>query len=338
MNRTPSVVPFDENERRASGSTAVRSGENGHPPLESIAAYLDGNLALDERKAVSSHLDSCPACYEIYAESLHFQKAERAERSRSEAAVLRKTPWFSSPGFRTVALPLAAVLFLGVGFTIWRELHRPLEPHDILEISAGLAKPDAPILTNVGPFDAERGAGEESTNYPVVAFQSSATLVDFRVASDAENREMIDRFATNLNALYSHLALDDEQEKAKVAVLIDRLADEHTPPPARLETLKSLAEILRRNSEGVLGHYELGQWTESGRLAAYGKRPEFFKDPKNHRALRWFLHNKDQVKEDAAPALAKIDDAWDEAGSNPEQLAPEFEKVIKPYNESLTVD
>lgn len=38
-----------------------------HPDPEVLAAFVDGRLRGDERRAVVEHLDRCPECYEVFA-------------------------------------------------------------------------------------------------------------------------------------------------------------------------------------------------------------------------------------------------------------------------------
>lgn len=44
------------------------------PPLEDIAAFLDGTLPPEERARITEHLARCESCYEIFVGAVHFQE------------------------------------------------------------------------------------------------------------------------------------------------------------------------------------------------------------------------------------------------------------------------
>jgi hypothetical protein len=84
-------------------------------------------------------------------------------------------------------------------------------------------------------------------------------------------------------------------------------------------------------------HFELGKWTEAGRLAAYGGQAAFFAASENRQSLQWFRRNppKPEVKN----ALNQIDESWPEGSltfPSKKKLADQFEEVIKPYDVTLT--
>lgn len=322
---------------------AANTHQSDHPALESIAAYLDGRLPETERRAMASHLDKCAACYEIYTESLRFQKEDREEARR---AVLpfepRKSP-ISSNLFRNVAWPLAALLLIGVGAAVWRQLHLPIEPQKIETLAAALGKPDPLMIDKLGPFDTNRGQEEDSSvNFPVVAFQSGATLIDLRVAIETGDPEKIDLFAHTLGVLYHHASgLEEPQARREVEVRIDRFRRSEAAPnlqEVRLTDLHSIESSLRSLYPDPLApHFELGAWTEAGRLAAFGERMAFFAAESNRTSLRRFRRRPPipEVKE----ALDRIEEAWPEGSFTPAakaKLTEHFDQVIDPYNVSLT--
>lgn len=322
---------------------AANTNESDHPALESIAAYLDGRLPEAERSALTAHLDSCAACYEIYTESLRFQKEESAEARR---AILpferRKAGWMSAPLFRSIALPLAALLLMGVGAAVWYLFHLPLEPRSVESLTASLGSPNE-LTANLVEFDRMRGANDEPiVKHWAVAFQSGATLVDLQIAIDANDPDRMKDLAQNLRVLFGYvefpLGADDQ---ANVQTAVERFQEDRPVANAlrlRLAALKSLERILRNNNgEELAPHFELGAWTEAGRLAAYGGRTAFFAAAENRKSLRWFRRHppKPEVKD----ALNKIEDSWPESSLTPpakKELTDQFEHVIEPYDVTLT--
>jgi len=324
---------------------AANTNESDHPALESIAAYLDGQLPEAERPALAAHLDTCAPCYEIYSESLRFQKEESAEARRGVLPFKRRKSWIPPNLLRNIALPVAALLVVGVGAGVWRQLHLPLKQRSVDSFTARLSKPNALMTENLGPFDTNRGVPEVPTvNYPVVAFQSGATLVDLRVAIEANDPEKIGLLAQNLGVLYNNGVLfPEEKEKREVEVAVNRFQEGDTSPKmneVRLSALHSLERILRStNPEPLAPHFQLGAWTEAGRLAVYGEKTEFFADPENRKSLQWFRRNP--PKPEVKAALDRIEDAWPEGSFTPsvkENLTEQFDEVIVPYNVSLTLE
>src|SRR5690349_13654604 len=58
-------------------STDTHSSMDACPPLEDIAAFLDGiTLSPEERARITEHLARCESCYEVFAGAVHFQEEE----------------------------------------------------------------------------------------------------------------------------------------------------------------------------------------------------------------------------------------------------------------------
>ena len=329
MNILP---PFTANTRKSN-----------HPAQESIAAYLDGRLPESERRAMASHLDKCAACYEIYTESVRFQDDDTADVKRKTLAFEPRKGRLSPSFVQRIAWPLAALLLIGVGAVVWRQLPLPIEPQKVETLAAALDKPSASMIAQLGPFDTTRGLPEDSgTNFPVVAFQSGATLVDLRVAIATGDPEKIDLFAHTLGVLH-HLASDFQDEPAKkdFELRLDRFRGNDavaTLLTARLTDLRSIEANLRSlYSDSLSPHFELGVWTEAGRLAAYGERMDFFSAEANRTSLGRFRRQPPipEVKE----ALDQIEDAWPEGSftlAQKTKLTQKFDAVIDPYDVSLT--
>lgn len=318
---------------------AANTNESDHPALESIAAYLDGRLPDPERRAMTAHLDSCAACYEIYSESLRFQKEESVDARRGVLTFERRKSWIPPNLLRNLALPLAALLLIGVGAAVWRQLHLPLEAREVASLTASLTSPEE-LTGELVEFDRPRGPGDEQTvRHWAVAFQSGATLVDLKVAIEANDPERIRDLAQYLGALFAHIPLPPPPDEENVQAAVNRFLEDPPPPNVRdlrLADFRSLESILRTNTNDVetAPHFELGKWTEAGRLAAYGARPAFFADLKNRKSLRWFRRHP--PKEEVKAALAQIEDSWPKKGSAPSNLGPKFDDVIDPYDVSLT--
>lgn len=329
MNILP---PFTANTRKSN-----------HPAQESIAAYLDGRLPESERRAMASHLDKCAACYEIYTESVRFQNDDTADVKRKTLAFEPRKTRLSPSFVQRIAWPLAALLLIGVGAVVWHQLHLPIEPQKVEVLAAALDKPSASMIAQLGPFDTTRGGepDEPDTNFPVVAFQSGATLIDLRVAIETGDPEKVNLVAGNLRVLYHAGAIfEEERKQAEITATVEGLENGTTHlRQARLTTLRKLETTFRSLYSNPLTapHFELGVWTEAGRLAAYGERMAFFSAKANRTSLRRFRRQPPipEVKE----ALDRIEDAWPEGSFTAAQkakLTEHFDEVIGPYDVSLT--
>lgn len=320
---------------------AANTNESDHPALESIAAYLDGRLPEAERSTLTAHLDSCAACYEIYTESLRFQKEETEEARRAALPFKsRKSSGVSAPLFRSFALPLAALLLVGIGAATWYQLHRPFEPRSIDSFTASLENPGR-LTKELDPFDRPRGGGEEPTgNPPIVAFHSGATLVDLRVAIAASDAEKISDLAGNLRVLFHYIDFTSDEDKSAFETAVEHLETNKTPPgdsKPLLADFGPIETILRRNnSEEIEPHFQLGAWAEAGRLAAYGGQAGFFADSDNRQSLGWFRRNLPQPEQPMVKeALGKIDDAWPDGAlgqAKQKTLFAGFKEVIDSYD------
>src|SRR5688500_15235651 len=104
-------------------STDTHSSMDACPPLEDIAAFLDGTLSPEERARITEHLARCESCYEIFAGAVHFHE-EEGDSSAADTGGRGVLP-FPLKGEEDRAprrisrwLPLAAsvVLVVGLGF------------------------------------------------------------------------------------------------------------------------------------------------------------------------------------------------------------------------------
>src|SRR5687767_9374838 len=87
------------------------------PPLEDIAAFLDGKLSEGERARIVAHLADCESCYAVFAGAARFQLEEEEEEEFQEpaaAAAATVVPFLGKKRIARWALPLAALLVLGL--------------------------------------------------------------------------------------------------------------------------------------------------------------------------------------------------------------------------------
>ena len=113
-------------------STDTRLTKDGCPPLEDLAAFLDGNLPEDGRARVTAHLADCERCYEVFAGAARFQEDSAPKgrvfrfpfRKRKPADLGKATAevysngggtLFLAPRWKTAAMAASALLVVGLG-------------------------------------------------------------------------------------------------------------------------------------------------------------------------------------------------------------------------------
>jgi CHAT domain-containing protein len=131
------------------------------PPIESIAALVDGRLQGEEQRRVVDHLSRCRECHELFSEAVRFQE-EEAERSSPSVVTLRSRSWIPVAAAAMVTIGLASVL----GLALWRSRNGGSAGL----ISAANALPNRPTLGRLsGDFEwapapaVARGADDRST-------------------------------------------------------------------------------------------------------------------------------------------------------------------------------
>src|SRR6185295_1048566 len=101
-------------------STDTRQAMDGCPPLEDIAAFLDGRLSAKERERMTEHLARCESCYEIFAGAVHFQEDSSAEDiKRRDVIPFPLTGRAPRRISRWAALAASFLLVAALGFMIW---------------------------------------------------------------------------------------------------------------------------------------------------------------------------------------------------------------------------
>jgi len=314
------------------------------PPLEDIAAFLDGTLTPEERERMTEHLARCESCYEIFAGAAHFQEEEegssaedtggrgvlpfplRVEKDRAPRRIPR---W----------LPLAAsfLLVAALGFMIWQN-YRTLPDITMADLVEPLQGQPQLIGDLYQPKDPERGGNKPvSSSLDAPQFLVGVYLVDLRLsakAGDVKNTQ---------EALYS-LSNELDQVSFMQESTTESFKDEAgriTSPAA----VHRFASTLPR-WEGTLQNwfsedpfFSFGLWTEAGRLSAVAKSPKFFERRMNRRFLSAIPREipADERYRPILNDLRKIEELWGkrrkedyEAIGNPfEHIIDQMEQIQK---------
>jgi hypothetical protein len=237
------------------------------PEIEALAAFAEGRLAGAERTALVAHVADCEACREIVAETRALA-AETHAAAGSELAAGEVVP-FRRPARagnrRRALLATAAALTVAVAGILWLRPGPPSAGSALAELGG-----DAQTLARLGGdwteplWSVTRGDG------PVVseaarAFRLGVRSADLELALAADDRRAARRVATESALLVGDVPLADPV--AHLYRELARRAGEPAEPLPALADDAATAAALARDAVD-LDLWQLGRWSEVGRLAA----------------------------------------------------------------------
>jgi DNA-binding phage protein len=306
------------------------------PPLEDLAAFLDGKLSEGERARVVAHLADCESCYAVFAGAARFQlEEEEEELPMPEAAAATAAPVVPFPQKKMIprwALPLAALLVLGLA-TI--PLYQQQYSRMPTLLSTELVDPAALKSVPTGSLWAEdmRG-GPESVVLDASPFEFllGAHLVDLRLTLARNDRAESLNMLSRINGHMKNLILADDEARFYLRALGE---------VSQGKPLSDLAEEAARVEASLTKSYEefphlaFGKWTEAGRLSALAGNSAFFEDKDNQRFPNWLLRNAEEdLGEEIVPTLKRIRGILEDGDPSKlpyEILENQFEAILKHY-------
>lgn len=262
------------------------------PPLEDLAAFLEGKLLGEERAHIVAHLADCESCYAVFADAARFQLEEEQVSAAPAAPAEAPAPVVpfpqkkrSSP--RASLAAIAALLLIGLAIPIYRS-----QTEMPIMVSTELLKPE--LLDRVEPEDRFWDEGDmrgenESAAYSAAEFLVGVHLVDLRLALARNDRE-----STNaLSRIYRHLKAFPFKppERDFYERSIGDLDSGRVQPKDLLEKAIRAEVSLTEASSPYLS---FGKWTEAGRISTLAQDASFFQDRKNRRFLRTLLRSAEE--------------------------------------------
>lgn len=254
--------------------------ELNHPSPEVLAAFVDGRLSGEERRGVVAHLDACPDCYEVFAETVRFQGEEEPR-----GQVLRP-PHFAAKRWLGWAAAAAAVVAVAIALPILRmESERPV--HTV--------RNGGPPALSAAELVAELPDGGDGTPAPASAvwdgwpeglgfagdldrgrasFRAGVRLLDLSVAARDGHAGAAERALDGLAEVL--------ERSGAAAELRDELGTARRDLEDRdFEALGTTAAGLEAGAEELLDPSRLafGKWAEAGRLAAMAGDRTLFVSP-----------------------------------------------------------
>jgi tetratricopeptide (TPR) repeat protein len=163
------------------------------PDSETLAAYLDGRLAQDEREHVTQHVADCDDCYFVVTEAAQMPAmpveqipAAGLEIESVSAAIVKAKWWQSKSALWSSAVGLAAaaslVLAIGTGTVLWRGESSHLRA---LVAAVGTDRTFEPRLSGGFEYGPVRG--------PVRGADGAPTSPDVRIAVATIEKEAVRR-------------------------------------------------------------------------------------------------------------------------------------------------
>jgi tetratricopeptide (TPR) repeat protein len=105
--------------------SAMKTHMDACPDLETLAAYLDGQLSERERTVIAGHLAECETCYFVFTEAAQTRALKAPATNNATAEPVSAWKWLATPKIAwssAVGLAAAACLLLaaGTGIIPWR--------------------------------------------------------------------------------------------------------------------------------------------------------------------------------------------------------------------------
>lgn len=245
-----------------------------------LAAFLEGNLAGEERDRVVRHLNRCPDCFERYIGTAKLLDAiEDEEATAPLAPTVVSLP--RRPRWQAWLLPLAAAILAVVGISrFWKA-------------SSGRLPSPGPELSQVFPalpearraaFDEKirrivRGHQDNAPEGPTFrrqAFRLGARWVDLDPALRSQSTTLAERALRDLReVLPGSIERGDLPQQP-----CGRLLASQDPEPTEIDACRKVIEKVF----GDWSEFALGRWTEATFLAMAADSDRYF----THASVRKF--------------------------------------------------
>lgn len=308
-------------------NTNTHSSMDACPPLEDIAAFIDGMLPPEERERMTAHLARCESCYEIFAGAVEFQEKEFPVKDTDRRGVLRFPLSGSIP--RKLLLAASIVLTAGVGFFAW-QASRP--PEITLDGVAGMLKDRSRVDQHLYEGNTLRGKPELGWLAEPFEFMAGVYLLELRLSGTSKATEdLLQKLGKALEGSSS----TQDLAQSYLNEYVNFRGNEDKELETRLQTLE--ADVLDRLRE--TRSFSFGLWAEGGRLSAAMRSPEFFEDRNNRRFLsllqKELSGEVDEAFQDIPDRLTEIERLWERESLGSEeydQLAGHFRAIIETYD------
>ncbi|MBF0288109.1 MAG: hypothetical protein HQM14_09850 [SAR324 cluster bacterium] len=244
----------------------------GCPSVENIAALLDQNLHAEKRNDMMDHMDECEQCHELYAQTMKTQEnvawlllREKLKETISIEALRGHNPW------RYVLLSTVAAACV---LLLWMQVWQPEFPLSTGKMAVLLTQQssaaelldlaDEPVPKTPQAFVSQQVLEKEAVQIGII-------LMDLELSFLAGNKDKVQEYLHSLN---HHLTIIAEPASivATYQETLQKIRD--GVPLQQLVNHNESIDMFFRNHP-VAVYFELGKWTESGKLAARAGVPDF---------------------------------------------------------------
>lgn len=298
------------------------------PPVEEIAAFLDGKLSGEERDRMIAHLADCESCYALFAEAARFHLEEERETGRSEDDAAGTLP-FPRKRLPAWALPVAAALLLGLAtIPIYRSYTEMPSLLAAQLIDSGLLAAAGEPWSE-GDTRGERDLGEAYNAYD---FLTGVHLVDLHLTlARNDSQDSLD-VLSRLHKQFDNFLVAPEEARSYDQIREEIVAGK-TPSSQLDEAARLDASLTQAMDEADAPYLAFGKWAEAGRLAAIARQPGFFEDRDNRRFLDWLLRHEEEQELDkgVVRALKEIRGLLKNGEIRYDALRERFEAILRHY-------
>ena len=306
---------------------------SGLPPkdLETIAAFIDQRLPPEERAEFLERLDREEDLYEVFVEIVRFRDEEMAEGIEGNpedgdgAEIIAHR---AGRNWSRWTLPAAAMLFVAVavGWISWSI--GGTEPAHVEKLVA-----DGRLDVRLGdgwltPVWSEvRGVSRLSSDADT-AFRIGVRDVDLQVALLLGREDDAVGLTHELERLLAGIEFSELVQK-EYAALRGSIEARGTTSPELIDQAAAIREVGQAYLPQLGEAYELGRWTETGRLAAKGSNVEVLTSSdfrKTLVALRASAGWEDEVQDKLTELSRRLSSPSDELDL--EALETAFDSIL----------
>lgn len=298
------------------------------PPLEDIAAFLDGKLSGEERARIVAHLADCESCYALFADAARFQLEEDKELG-AEPVKAEVIPFPRKRVLRW-ALPLAAMLLIGLATIPLYKQYKEMPDMFAAQLVNPSALKDVPS-DRLWSNDKRSGSKLQLLDSQPAEFMVGAHQVDLRVILARNDVQGAANVLARINSYIEGLLFSDEQAQVYKRVQAEILERKRQPKDFLEEATATEASLTQITSYSLA----FGKWVEAARLAVLARQSGFFEDQQNRRFLRWLLRNQEEDLDPKVLAnlreIQEILDSGDLQEPQYRDLAARLSEILEHY-------